>query len=82
MTRVPLRHADHKTALMLRNGRVLSDVMRDIATGRATLPRMMQHYRACRHLLDYLAGVRARAERGGDPARAARLDRAIARLAP
>ena len=56
--------------------------MRDIATGRATLPRMMQHYRACRHLPDYLAGVRARAERGGDPARAARLDRAIARLAP
>ena len=82
VTRVPLRHADHKTALMLRNGRVLSDVMRDIATGRATLPRMMQHYRACRHLPDYLAGVRARAERGGDPARAARLDRAIARLAP
>ncbi|WP_405403274.1 hypothetical protein [Paracoccus sp. Ld10] len=80
VTRVPLRHADHKTALMLRNGRVLSDVMRDIATGAATLPRMMQHYRACRHLPDYLAGVRARADRGTNAARLTRVDRLIADL--
>lgn len=74
---MPLRHADHKTALMLRNGGVLSTVMRDIATGRATRAGLLRHYRACRMLPAYQEGLRARAERRG---RVPQLEAALAAL--
>ncbi len=80
VVRVPLRYADHKTALMLRNGRVLSAVMRDIATGKASLATLMKHYRACRTLPDYVEGLRARAQRSGGASRLARLERALKQI--
>lgn len=80
VVRVPLRYADHKTALMLRNGRVLSAVMRDIATGKASLASVMRQYRACRGLPDYVEGLRNRAQKTGGAARLARLEQALKQI--
>ncbi|WP_265501126.1 hypothetical protein [Paracoccus beibuensis] len=77
---VPLRHADHKTALMLKNGRILSSVMRDIVNGHATRAGIMKAYRSCRILPEYVQGLRTQAERTGGAARVKRIDRALAQL--
>lgn len=69
---VPLRYADHKTALMLRNGKVLSKVMREVVADTATLPGLMRLYRSCRMTNEYREGVLARAKASGG---AARLDK-------
>ena len=74
---IPLRHADHKTALMLRNGRVLSKVMRAIVTGEATRSSMLRLYRDCRLTPDYLDVLRERALARGGQKRLIRLERAI-----
>ena len=77
---VPLRHANHKTALMLKNGRILSSVMRDIVHGQASLAGIMHAYRACRVLPEYVESLSARAKRTGGAERVKRVDRALAKL--
>ena len=73
ISRVPLRNADHKTALVLRNGKVLSEVMRSIVLGEATTESLLQLYRNCRTTDFYLENLRARTP----PARLPWLKRAI-----
>ncbi|TGN58370.1 hypothetical protein E4L95_12480 [Paracoccus liaowanqingii] len=77
---VPLRHADHKTALMLKSGRILSSVMRDIVHGHATLAGTMKAYRACRTLPEYVESLKAKAKRTGGAGRVKRIDRALGQL--
>ncbi|MDP0926196.1 hypothetical protein Q0601_03330 [Paracoccus onubensis] len=75
---IPLRHADHKTALMLRNGKVLSKTMRGIVTGEATRSSLLKLYRNCRLTPDYLEVLRERALVSGGKKRLDRLERSIA----
>jgi hypothetical protein len=78
--RIPLRYADHKTALMLRNGGLLSSVMRQIVTGQASVEGILRAYRGCRTLPDYVDGLRARAERTGGEARLEWVNRCLAEM--
>jgi len=75
--RIPLRYSNHKTALMLRNGGILSAVMRDIVTGEASVASLMRYYRACRTLPEFVTELRARAERTGGASRREAVDKAV-----
>lgn len=78
--RVPLRHADHKTALMLRNGNVLSAAMRMIIHGHATTAGLLNLYRSCRTLPAYVEQLQRRAADSARPGRVERIDRAVEAL--
>lgn len=76
--RVPLRNADHKTALVLRNGKVLSKVVRSVVEGTATTQSLLSLYRQCRTTELYLNNLRDHVRSSGKASRERWLEKAIA----
>ncbi|SFK97194.1 hypothetical protein SAMN04488036_103451 [Shimia haliotis] len=79
--RVPLRNADHKTALVLRNGGVLSKVVRKIVEDEASVPAIHQLYRQCRTDNLYSSNLLKRAMTSGGPSRQNRVELALRSIA-
>ncbi|WP_299426579.1 hypothetical protein [uncultured Shimia sp.] len=79
--RVPLRNADHKTALVLRNGGVLSKVVSTIVEDEATVPAIHRLYRRCRTDRLYAMNLLKRAEASGGQIRQNRVELALRSIA-
>ena len=75
--RVPLRYADHKTALVLRNGGILSKVVRSIVEDEANVPELHRLYRSCREDKLYAKNLLKHAEESGGKSRMNRVEKAL-----
>ncbi|SMP31625.1 hypothetical protein [Shimia sagamensis] len=78
--RVPLRNADHKTALVLRNGGVLSKVVRSIVEDEASVPALHRLYRQCRTDKLYGMNLLKRAKASGGQSRQNRVELALRKI--